>query len=122
MLPKKILNLLKNCLDFVIAYINDKAPKVKWEACRITGNVAQRFPDKVKEAIPKLLENTNDKGTVVRWSPAFALANIAKNSKDVQKELVPEFNKILKREDNNGVRNSYLKFLKLNRRMKYEKD
>jgi len=44
---------------------------VKWEACRIIGNVAQEFPDKVKEAIPKLLENIKDKGTVVRWNVAL---------------------------------------------------
>jgi len=52
-------------------HINDNAPKVKWETDRIIGNVAKEFPDKVKEAIPKVLENTNDKGTVVRWSAAF---------------------------------------------------
>ena len=99
-------------LDFVIEYINDKAPRVKWEACRIIGNVAKKFPDKVKEAVPKLLENTKDKGTVVRWSAAFALTEIAKSNQDVQKELAPEFKKILERETNKGVRNIYLKYLK----------
>lgn len=54
----------KNCLDFVIAYINDKAPRVKREVCRIIGNLTFRFPGKIKGTIPKLLENTNDKGTV----------------------------------------------------------
>jgi hypothetical protein len=102
----------KNCLDFVIAHINDKAPRVKWEACRIIGNVAQKFPDEVKEAIPKLLENTEDKGTVVRWSTAFALTEIAKSSLEMQEELVPEFKKILGRENNKGVKNIYLKYLK----------
>jgi hypothetical protein len=102
----------ENCLDFVIAHINDKAPRVKWEDCRIIGNVARRFPDKIKESVPKLLENTNDKGTVVRWSAAFALTEIAKSSLEMQKKLVPEFKKILERENNNGVRNIYLKYLK----------
>jgi hypothetical protein len=48
----------------------------------------------------------------VRWSAAFAMTEIAKSSQDSQKELVPKFNKILKKEDNNGVRNVYLKYLK----------
>ncbi len=51
----------ENCLNFVIEHINDKEPRVKWEACRIIGNVARKFPDKVKEAIPKLLENTKER-------------------------------------------------------------
>lgn len=102
----------ENCLDFVIAHINDKAPRVKWEACRVIGNVAKIFPDKVKEAIPKFLENTQGKGTVVRWSAAFALTEIAKSDLEMQKELVQEFKKILERENNKGVRNIYLKYLK----------
>lgn len=48
----------------------------------------------------------------MRWSAAFDLTEIAKSSQDSQKELVPKFNKILKREDNNGVRNIYMKYLK----------
>ncbi len=74
----------ENCLDFVIEHLKGSAPRVKWEACRIIGNVAQRFPDKVKEAIPGLLENTNDKGTVVRWSAAFVLTETGKSSKEAQ--------------------------------------
>lgn len=89
---------VENYLNFVIAHINDKAPRVKWEACRIIGNIALKFPDKAKEAIPKLLENTKDKGTVVRWSAAFALTEIAKGGPEMQEELVPEFKKILERE------------------------
>jgi len=102
----------KDCLDFVIEHINDKAPRVKWEACRVIGNVAQKFPDKVKDAVSKLLENTKDKGTVVRWSAAFALTEIAKSNPEMQKELVPEFKKILERENNKGVKNIYMKYLK----------
>ncbi|MEM5948900.1 HEAT repeat domain-containing protein [Spirochaetia bacterium 38H-sp] len=109
---KEYPEFAKNCLDLVIAHLNDKAPRVKWEACRIIGNVASMFPDKIEEAIPKLLVNTNDKGTVVRWSAAFALTEIAKSSSKMQKELVPEFKRILERETNKGVRNIYLKYLK----------
>ena len=102
----------EDCLDFVIEHINDKAPRVKWEACRVIGNVAQKFPDKVKDAVPKILENTKDKGTVVRWSAAFALTEIAKSNPEMQKELVPEFKKIIERENNKGVKNIYMKYLK----------
>jgi len=102
----------KHCLEFVIKHINNKAPRVKWEAGRIIGNVAQIFPDKIKEAIPKLLENTKDKGTVVRWGAAFALTEIAKSNLEMQKELIPEFKKILERETNKGVKDIYLKYLK----------
>jgi hypothetical protein len=51
----------------------------------IIGNVAKRFLDKVKGAIPKLLKNTNDEGTVVQWSAAFVLTEIAKSNKYAQK-------------------------------------
>ncbi|HEC86289.1 MAG TPA: hypothetical protein ENI49_00210 [Thermoplasmatales archaeon] len=102
----------EGCLDFVIEHLNDKAPRVRWEAARIIGNTAQKFPDKIREAIPKLLENTDDKGTVVRWSAAFALTEIAKSNPEMQKELIPEFEKITERENNKGVKNIYMKYLK----------
>jgi len=108
-LTKENPEFAENCLDFVFEHINDKEPRVRWEACRIIGNVAQKFPDKVKEAIPKLLENKKDKGTVVRWSAAFALTEIAKSNKKVQTRLVSEFKKILERETNKRVRNMELK-------------
>ncbi|MCD6590781.1 MAG: hypothetical protein J7K72_02300 [Candidatus Aenigmarchaeota archaeon] len=64
------------CADFVMNYMNNEAPKIKWKACRIIANLAQKFPEKVKQSVPKLLANTKDKGTVVRWSAAFALTEI----------------------------------------------
>ena len=109
---KESPEFVEDCLDFVIEHIDDNAPRVKWEACRIIGNVALRFPNKVKNAVSKLLENTKDKGTVVRWSAAFALTEIAKSSPKMQKELIPEFKRILKRENNKGVKNIYIKYLK----------
>jgi len=102
----------ENCLDFVIDHIDDDAPRVRWEAARIIGNVASTFPEKIKSAVPKLLENATDKGTVVRWSAAFALTEIAKNNKNLKKELEERFNEIVKKESNNGVKKIYLKYLK----------
>ncbi|MHA1685943.1 MAG: HEAT repeat domain-containing protein [Candidatus Heimdallarchaeaceae archaeon] len=96
-------------LGFVIQHINDSSPRVKWESARIIGNIAHRFPDRLNEAVPKLLENTKDKSTVVRWSAAFALTKIAKSNPELQ--LTAIFNEIVKREPNKGVKNIYLKYL-----------
>ena len=106
-MTKETPEFAEDCLDFVISHLNDDAPRVKWEASRIVGNVAHSYPDQVKSAIPKLLVNTSDKGTVVRWSAAFALTEIAKSNNEIRKELAPEFTKILEKEENNGVRNVY---------------
>jgi hypothetical protein len=99
-------------LDFFIFEISAKSPSVKREAGRIIANVAGAFPDKVAKAIPALLENTEDDGTVVRWSAATGLTAIALNNAESRKKLLGLFNEILKREENNGVKNIYLKATK----------
>jgi hypothetical protein len=99
-------------LDFVINNLSHKAPRVKWEAARIIGNIAKHYPDEVTKAVPGLLGNTNDKGTVVRWSAAFALTEIAKNNITLQAELILKFLDIIEYENNNGVKNLYFKALK----------
>ena len=100
------------CFDFVIEHLNDKLPRVKWEACRIIGNVARTFPDRVERTILLIMENTKDKGTVVRWSAAFALTEIARSNPDLRRRLLPEFRRISSEESNKGVKNIYQKFLK----------
>ncbi|OFV68296.1 MAG: hypothetical protein SCAL_000936 [Candidatus Syntrophoarchaeum caldarius] len=40
------------------------------------------------------------------------MTEIAKSNPAMQKELVPEFKKVLEREDNKGVKNIYMKYLK----------
>jgi len=100
-------------LDFVIENLNYSAPKVKWETARVIGNLALKYPDEVAKSIKKLFLNTKDEGTVVRWSAAFALTEIAKSNSKLQKELVKRFNQIVKEESNNGVKNVYLKALKI---------
>lgn len=104
---------IKNHLDFVFEQINDKAPRVKWEAGEIVGHVAGEFPDKVVKAIPKLLKNTMNEGTVVKWSAAYALTEIARGNPRTMKELAPIFEKIVDSESNSGVKNVYLKALKV---------
>ena len=86
---------------------------MKWGVPETIGNIANTYPQEVEKAVPNLLINTKDKSTVVRWCAAFALTEIAKYNIKKQKELIPIFNNIIKSERNNGVKNLYLKALKL---------
>jgi HEAT repeat protein len=99
-------------IDELIEYINYKAPRVKWGIPESIGYLAEKYPDKVGKAAPKLLENTNHKSTVVRWCAAFGLVGIAKHNKDLRDELIEQFNQIIRKEQNNGVKNVYIKALK----------
>ncbi|HET9914362.1 MAG TPA: HEAT repeat domain-containing protein [Anaerolineales bacterium] len=99
-------------IDVLIEHIDYKAPRVRWGCPESLGNIASQYPDKVEKAIPKLLGNLKDKSTVVRWCAAYALAEIAKHNRKKQEELVTIFNKLIKTEPNNGVRNVYIKALK----------
>jgi len=99
--------------NFVLEHLADKAPRVKWEAARIIANLAEKYADKTEKAIPELLKNSSDKGTVVRWSAAFALGEIAKSNSNAQKTLLPKMKELVMKETNNGVKNVYLKALKV---------
>jgi len=99
-------------VDTVIDYLNYRASKVKWVTAEVIGNITQRFPEEASKAVPKLLINTKDNGTVTRWSAAFALSEIVKYNSRIHKELVPQITEIIKKENNNGVKNVYLKALK----------
>ncbi|MCK4661784.1 MAG: hypothetical protein KAT68_02875 [Bacteroidales bacterium] len=100
-------------INEMIEYINYKAPRVKWGIPESIGNMAQKFPKEVEKAVPKLFLNTKDKSTVVRWCAAFALSEIAINNSKLQKELIPKFVIMVKKEQNNGVKNVYLKAIKI---------
>jgi len=102
-------------LDIVFECLRCEAPKVKWEAARVIGNIACRFPEKASLSVPKLLENTKHRGTVVRWSAAYALSEIIKYDEKARRRLMPEIEKILRREKNGGVRNVYKKALPAHR-------
>jgi hypothetical protein len=99
-------------IDTLIEYINYKAPKVRWGCPEAIGYIAQQYPHEVEKAIPKLLENLKDKSTVVRWCAAFALTEIAKHNLEKQKELVGIIQELTIKEQNNGVRNVFVKALK----------
>lgn len=93
---------------------------MKWDAAESIGNMSKWFPKEVEKAIPNLLINTKDEGTVVRWSSAFALSEIAKNNPAIRNELVQKIDALVKAETNNGVKNVYLKALKIIRKIRPE--
>jgi flagellar biosynthesis component FlhA len=101
-------------IDLLAGYINYKAQRVKWGVPESFGNIAKKYPKEAKKAVPNLLKNTvenKDNTTVIRWCAAYALSEIAKSTKD--KELINNINNISKKEKNNGVKNVYVKALKI---------
>ena len=105
--------ILAPFIDVLVEYINYKAPRVKWGVPESIGNMAKKYPEKVEKAIPKLLLNTKDESTVVRWCAGYALSEIAKYNTKKQKELFSIFSEIVKKEKNSGVKNVYVKTLKI---------
>lgn len=107
--------ILMPYIDVLMKYINYKAPRVKWGVPEAIGNMAKDYPDQMIRAIPYLLENTTDdktNTTVIKWCAAFALAEIAKHAPKTRKQLMPIFEKIIRGEKNNGVKNVYVKAIK----------
>ena len=112
-ISKEKPEILAHYIDELIGYINYDAPRVKWGIPEAIGNLAQRYPKEVEKAIPKLLVNTKDKSTVIRWCAAYGLTEIAKNNSRTRRELMPLFESMVEKENNNGVRNVYVKAIKL---------
>jgi hypothetical protein len=113
-ISKEKPEILAPYIDTLFEYINYKLPRVKWGVPETIGNMAKDYPDKTAKAIPYLLKNTTDdkiNTTVIKWCAAFALAEIAKHNAKTQKQLLPFFEKIIKSEENNGVKNVYIKAL-----------
>jgi len=103
-------------IDLLIGYINYKTPRVKWGVPEAIGNMSKGYPERVAKAIPNLLQNTVENKintTVIKWCAAYGLAEIAKNNSKTRKQLVPIFSKMIRNEKNNGVRNVYVKALKV---------
>ncbi len=101
-----------DCLDFATACLSAKAPRIKWEAARLLGNISHLFPARLDVAIKNLLINTEYPGTVVRWSAAFALRHIIKLKTVQNKDLIPAAEAIIEREEKNSIRKIYLDALK----------
>ncbi|MDD5567358.1 MAG: hypothetical protein PHH01_04145 [Patescibacteria group bacterium] len=107
--------ILMPYIDILVKYINYKAPRVKWGVPEAIGNMAEDYPNKTAKAIPYLFKNTTDdkiNTTVIKWCAAFALSEIAKHNPKTRKQLRPIFEKIIKGEKNNGVKNVYVKAIK----------
>ncbi len=100
-------------MDFVIQALEEKAPRLKWEAARVIGNIASQFPNKLKIAATKLLLNTNHKGTVVRWSAAYALGEIVKLKTNINLELIPVLQLVCEKEEKSSIKKIYTTALKL---------
>jgi hypothetical protein len=107
--------LLAPHIDVLLKYVNDKVPRVRWGVPEAIGNMARDYPAQVEKAVPYLLKNITDdekNTTVIKWCAAFALAEIAKFNPGTRTRLLPVFEKRMKEEKNNGVRNVYAKALK----------
>jgi len=100
-------------LKSIINSLTDQAPRVKWEAARVIANLAPKYPTQAAQALDNLLLNTKDKGTVVRWSTALALGEILKANAKIRASLQKTIEDLVKKEANNGVKNVYLKALKV---------
>ena len=100
-------------VEEIIKFIGYKAPRVKWGTSETIAHIAQKFPERAMKAVPKLLINAKDESTVVRWCAALALSEILMNNEKTRKTLLPKINGIVKKEKNNGVKNVYLKALKV---------
>lgn len=107
----------KQHIENIARYIDyNKAPRVKWGVQETLGNLSKKFLEETAKTIPTILKNTTDNEentTVIKWCAAYALTEMAKNNPKTRKELIPNFEKILKREENNGVKNVYMKALKV---------
>jgi hypothetical protein len=108
-------DILAPYIETLIKYINYKLPRVKWGVPEAIGNMSIKYPDQTAEAIPYLLNNTADdklNTTVIKWCAAFALTEIARYNPRTRNKLVPLFKDIIEIEQNNGIRNVYIKTFK----------
>ena len=102
----------KKCFEFVVEYLTDKAPRVKWECAKIIGNTVHLFKTDLNKVIKNLLENAVYDGTVVRWSAAFALVEILKMETDYNKTLLPKIKKICEKEEKPNIKKMYMDIIK----------
>ena len=112
----KSTGVLVPYIDILLGYINYNSPRVKWGVPVAIGNMAKDYPEEAAKAIPYLLKNTHDdviNTTVIKWCAAFALAEIAKHNPKTRKQLLPVFEKIIESEKNTGVKNVYIKAMKV---------
>lgn len=105
---KAMMPLEEGFLEFA----NSENNSCKREASRIVGNMAAQYPQSLDDVIPALLENTHDEGTVVRWGSAYALSRIILLDAYSETALCDQVKAICEAEEENGVKNQYVKALK----------
>lgn len=113
---KGLMDLSEKYLEFAKRYIVSSDNACKREASRIIGNLSARYPQAVQDAVPALLENTKAEGTVVRWASAYALSRIIVLKEYRDTDLYGKILSVCEGEQENGVRNQYLKALRKIRR------
>ena len=109
---KGLAELSPEYLEFAKNYILSEDNSCKREASRIVGNLASRYPQAVRDCIPALLENTKANGTVIRWGSAYALSRIVVLDEYRSTDLVETLISVCGNEQENGVKNQYLKAIK----------
>lgn len=109
---KGLAQLSSRYLLFAIPYIKSENNNCRREASRIVGNMAAQYPDMIEEAISPLLDNSSNEGTIIRWAAAYALSRIITTDRYAQSELYDKLTDISNKEEDNAIRNQYLKALK----------
>ena len=108
---KRLRSLEAAWLQWAEPYISSKNNSCRREASRIVGNMAAQYPDLLDEAIERLMKNTKDEGTVIRWAAAYALSRIVVLDRYAKSDLYDRLVAICDREEDNGVKNQYIKAL-----------
>lgn len=108
----KEFTLEADYLDLAEKYILSSDNSCKREASRIVGNLANKYPTKLDDAIVALLKNTDNEGTVIRWASAYALSRIIVIPQYAKSSLFEQISDLCAREEENGVKNQYIKALK----------
>lgn len=109
---KRLCPLEAAWLQWAEPYISSENNSCRREASRIVGNMAAQYPDLLDNAIERLIKNTSDEGTVIRWAAAYALSRIVVLDRYAKSDLYDRLVAICDREEDNGVKNQYLKALK----------
>lgn len=109
---KRLLDLSQDYLEYAKKFISGKDNSCKREASRIVGNLASQYPQAVRDCIPALLDNAKADGAVVRWSSAYALSRIILLEDYRSTDLYGTLVSICEKEQENGVKNQYLKAFK----------
>ena len=109
---KRLCPLESAWLQWAEPYISSENNSCRREASRIVGNMAAQYPDLLDDAIERLMKNTSDEGTVIRWAAAYALSRIVVLDRYAKSDLYDRLVAVCDREEENGVKNQYLKALK----------